>query len=97
MRFSEYERNWAKSETVEMVFITAKQYIEGYLHKTAKVRVSDELAHTGDFIYLSDVKIFSPEDQSLLVDTDFLALNKSSIIFAMIKDSSRIHNQIGLN
>ncbi len=97
MRLSEYEKNWSKSVTVEMIFITAKERIEGQFHKTSKVRVSDELTNARDFIFLTDVKVFSLEDKALLLDTEFLAVNKAAIIFAMEKNSTRVHQQDWVN
>ena len=93
MRLSEYEKNWSKSDVVAMTFVTNKARIEGQLHKTNKVRVSDELSHSGDFIFLSAVKVYSLDDSSLLADADFLALNKSAIQFAFEKESSETHGK----
>jgi len=97
MRLSDYEKNWAKTEAIEMIFVAANKRIEGKMHKTQNVRVSDTLSHIGEFIFLNDVKIFSAESGALLVETDFVALNKSSIEFAMEKNNSRIHRAIEAN
>ena len=97
MRLPEYEKNWAKTEAIDMSFVVGNKRIEGKMHKTQNVRVSDTLSHIGEFIFLNDVKIFSTENRALLVETDFVALSKSSVEFAMEKNNSRVHGTIEAN
>lgn len=89
MRLSEYEKNWSKTETVEMIFVTDRARVEGKMHKNTNVRVSDALANTNWSIILTEVKIFSLDDDRLIAETDFLVLNKSAVTFGMEKSTSR--------
>jgi Family of unknown function (DUF6812) len=89
MRLSEYEKNWSNKEMVEMVFVTERTRIEGNMHKNANVRVSDTLANADWSIILTEVKIFSLDQDRVIAETDFLVLNKSAITFGMEKSTSR--------
>jgi len=91
MRLSEYEKNWAQKDEIDMIFMTDRTRIEGKMHKNPNVRVSDALAHTNWFIVLTEVKIFSLDDNELIAETEFLVVNKSSISFGMEKTSSRCY------
>ena len=91
MKPTEYEKNWAKTNIVEMIFMTSNMRVEGQMYKKQSIRVSDALSNSGDFILLTDVKMFSLNGGALMEETGFLALNKSSIQLAMEKENSRIH------
>ena len=89
MRLSEYEKNWSQKELVEMIFVTDHARIEGNMHKNANVRVSDALANSTWSIILTEVKVFSLDEDRLIAETDFMVLNKSAITFGMEKSTSR--------
>ena len=62
---------------------TTFETIEGMIYKHADNRVLDSLnVSSGDFIPVTDVSVFSPEDKTKpIFETDIMAINKSHIVF----------------
>jgi len=61
---------------------TTFETIEGMIYKNPDNRVLDSLnVSSGDFIPVTDVRAFSPQDKEPIFETDIMAINKSHIVF----------------
>ena len=62
---------------------TTFETIEGMIYKQPDNRMLDSLnVNSGDFMPITDVSVFSPEDNKKpIFETDIMAINKSHIVF----------------
>ena len=79
----------AKKDKIRVITFTDRFRIEGDIHLYENSRLSDILnaESSKDFVALTNVKIFSMEDQ-LLYTKDFLALNKQHVVLVILDESS---------
>ena len=70
-----------KKDTVDVVIRTSSEKIEGIIYKLPEVRLLDMLNKTaGDFLAVSNVRVYNIETGKLLFETEFLVINKSHIV-----------------
>ena len=70
-----------KKEKVYTLIRTTCETIEGMIFKRPDNRMLDSLnVQSGEFIPVTDVRVYSAPDGKLLYETDFMAINKNHIV-----------------
>lgn len=84
--------DYAQKITKEKVYTlirTSCETIEGMIYKRPDNRMLDSInIGSGDFIAVSDVKVYSGVDGRFLYETDFMAVNKNHIVLITQKSTS---------
>jgi len=68
---------------IQVIVQTATNRITGQLHLRESERIKDALNTSDDFIALTGVKVFDQLGMSLLYETPFLAINRSSLSWVL--------------
>ncbi|MDP7056768.1 MAG: hypothetical protein QF434_00065 [Nitrospinaceae bacterium] len=72
----------SSKEQVNAIIGTSGEKIEGLIHKLPQNRLLDMLNHDSEpFIPISQVRVYCKTTGKLLFETDFIAINKSHIVF----------------
>jgi len=70
-----------KKEKVYTLIRTTCETIEGMIFKRPDNRMLDSLnVQSGEFIPVTDVRVYSAPDGKLLYETDFMAVNRNHIV-----------------
>ncbi|MBU2541085.1 MAG: hypothetical protein KJ593_04215 [Candidatus Omnitrophica bacterium] len=80
----------AERDVIKVGIVTEHHKLVGNIHIVPGGRITDFLSSRagGNFIPITDVKVFSVGDEKLLMETDFLTVNTNFIVllYPMGKD-----------
>lgn len=66
---------------VTVMIQTETNFIRGTLHLRDNERVKDVLNSSEQFLAITSAQLFDPKGSTLLYETDFLALNRLSLVW----------------
>lgn len=73
---------YTSKDRVRVVVATGTYRVEGEMHVLAGSRLTDALnSKAKDFFAITDAKVFRLEDDSLLAEPGYIAVNRESITF----------------